>query len=99
MTQEDLKMIEARWKSDVDKKLDALAVAIENRRIDVERRIDKFETSIEHLVRSVDELNGVLATGKGGVDMLFLMAKLAGAFTVIGSALAAVLYLIRNWPK
>lgn len=75
LSDEEIKRIEARWKSDVDLKLDALTRAIADIKI------------------SITELNGVLATGKGGVMFLFIAAKIMAAVGVI----AASVYAVKKW--
>lgn len=50
------------------------------------------------LVGQVSELNKILSTGRSGLDLLYLAAKIMGAFTVISGGLAALLYIIRSFP-
>lgn len=75
LTEAEMRRIEARWKSDVDLKLDALT------------------KSVALLQCSISELNSVLATGKGGVALLFLSAKIMAAISVI----AGGVYAAKKW--
>ena len=85
-TPERVRALEARWKSDVDAKLNAL-VAFMQGAVERERTI---AGTVEKLEKSVGELTDILATGKGGLAFLFLSAKVMGAFAVIGAGIYAV---------
>lgn len=82
LTPERLKEIEARWKSDVDKKLDAMQVQLDDLR--------KVGAS---LTAQLAELNSILAIGKGGVSLTFFLAKMAAALGVLGTAI----YALKTW--
>ena len=82
MTAEEMRRIETSWKSDVDRKLDKLLHFME-----------LMATRERLLTESVDELTGVLATGKGGLAILYLVAKIMAAIGVI----TAAAYGLKAW--
>ena len=82
MTADEIRATEARWKSDVDRKLDKLVQFME-----------LMATRERVLTTSVNELTEVLNTGKGGIALLFLTAKMAAAAGVIGGAI----YALKAW--
>lgn len=54
------------------------------------------EKTIEALTISVANLNKFLAAGTGSLDLLFLLAKVAGAVTVVFGAMVAIVLGIRT---
>ena len=82
MSDDEIRRLEAMWKSDVDKKLDKLLKFME---LSVTRERD--------LSSSVAELNTILQAGKGGLTMLYLIAKVMGAAAVI----AGGIYAVKKW--
>ena len=82
LTPERLKEIEARWKSDVDRKLDAMQV-----------QLDELHKVGAALTAQLTELSEILAIGKGSVSLMFFMAKIMGAIGVI----VASVYAVKAW--
>lgn len=82
MNRDELREHDARWKSDVDAKLDKLI-----------KFMELMATRERILTESVNELTAVLATGKGGLAILYLAAKVMAAIGVISAAI----YGFKTW--
>ena len=82
MTSDERRQLEAKWKSDVDRKLDKLITFME-----------LMATREKILTVSVDELTQVLNAGKGGIAILYLTAKVSAAAGVVLGAL----YATKQW--
>lgn len=82
MTADEIRATEARWKSDVDSKLDRLI-----------KFMELMTTREQTLTKSVDDLTEVLSAGRGSLSALYLFARVSGALGVI----AAAIYAIKEW--
>ena len=82
MTEEELERIESAWKSDVDLKLDKLL-----------KFMELMATREKILTTSVDELADILHTAQGALTMLYLLAKVMAAVSV----LTATMYAFKQW--
>ena len=82
MTSDEIRQLEAKWKSDVDRKLDKLITFMEL--MAARERV---------LTVSVNELTQVLNAGKGGIAILYLTAKVSAAAGVVLGAL----YATKQW--
>ena len=82
LSPEQLKQIDGRWKSDVDVKLH-----------DIDARLKVLEAAIVDLVTSVKDLNEILVISKGGLSLLYLIAKVVAAIGII----AGGLYTLKKW--
>lgn len=82
LTPQRIEEINVRWKSDVDRKLDAMQV-----------QLDELRKVGASLTAQLTELNDILAIGKGGVSLTFFMAKMMGAIGVI----VAAVYAVKTW--
>ncbi len=58
--------------------------------------IESRDKTIDALNTSVTALNSVLSTGKGTLELLFLLARISGAIAVIFGSAVAVVYGIRK---
>lgn len=84
--EKESRIITQEWRHDVDRKLS-----------DIARYINDSDIRDKALRESVDELVAVLQAGRGGLGLLFLIAKVMGAITVIAGAIGAWWLAMKGW--
>lgn len=94
VTSERIRLLRERVAVNFEGELLRIAIAVEKH--DQERK-SMIET-IDKLTTQVEELNRVLSSGKGGLEILFLLAKVSAAVTAIGIVLGGLVYIVRNVP-
>lgn len=95
-TPEERRATDYEWKRSVDERLGMLLTgqhASTAERGVLRERIDHLGTSIENMTTSITDLNAVLSAGRGGVAMLYLLAKLCVAM----GAIAGAIYATKAW--